>query len=130
MARAMFILWSFSAILVILWSFSAILVGSANLTGVPVGVNWGSQASHPLLPGIVARMLNDNGIKKVKLFDADAWTISAFAGSSIEVMVGIPNSQLHDLASSHDNARDWVQKNITRHIRNDNGGVDIRLYIN
>ncbi|KAF5480725.1 hypothetical protein F2P56_001449 [Juglans regia] len=126
MARAMFILWSFSAILVILLSFSAILVGSANLTGVPVGVNWGSQASHPLLPGIVVRMLNDNGIKKVKLFDADAWTVSAFAGSGIDVMVGIPNSQLHDLASSPANARDWVQKNITRHIRNDNGGVDIR----
>jgi len=39
-------------------------------------------------------MLKDNGIQKVKLFDADESTMSALAGTEIEVMVVIPNIQL------------------------------------
>jgi len=39
-------------------------------------------------------MLKDNGIQKVKLFDVDESTMSALAGTEIEVMVVIPNIQL------------------------------------
>lgn len=117
------------AMLIIFWSFFAILISANYLTEATIGVNWGTQASHPLLPGIVVKMLNDNGIKKVKLFDADAYTVDSLAGTSIEVMLGIPNNQLQDLASSLDNAVDWVKKNVTKHVRNDNGGVDIRLML-
>lgn len=108
------------------WTFCAILVSATLTQGI--GVNWGTQASHPLLPTIVAGMLKDNGIKKVKLFDADPWTVSAFAGTGIEVMVGIANNQLKDLSDSYDNAKDWVKHNISKHIRD--GGVDIRFKLN
>ncbi|EXB24800.1 Glucan endo-1,3-beta-glucosidase 8 [Morus notabilis] len=90
-----------------------------------LGVNWGTMASHPLHPTIVVNLLKDNGIKKVKLFDADDWTVSSLAGSGIEVMVAIPNDQLNKLASSYNHAKDWVKENVTKHLR-DNGGVDIR----
>ncbi|GMY11223.1 glucan endo-1,3-beta-glucosidase 8 [Fagus crenata] len=114
MARAMFIAWTFCAMLV-----------SANLVhGNDIGVNWGTQASHPLHPSIVVGMLKDNGIKKVKLFDADSWTVSALAGSGIEVMVGIPNNQLKELADSYNKAKHWVKENVTKQMHD--GGVDIR----
>ena len=93
------------------------------------GVNWGTMASHPLHPSIVVNLLKDNGIKKVKLFDADDWTVSSLAGSGIEVMVAIPNDQLKKLASSYGHAKDWVKQNVTKHLR-DSGGVDIRLVVN
>ena len=95
---------------------------SANLVQ-GIGVNWGSQSSHPLNPSIVVGMLKDNGIKQAKLFDADGWTVSAFAGSGIEVMVGIPNNQLKGLANDYDKAKDWVKENVTKQIND----VDIRL---
>lgn len=111
MAPAMFIAWTFCAMLI-----------SNNLVQ-GIGVNWGSQSSHPLNPSIVVGMLKDNGIKQAKLFDADGWTVSAFAGSGIEVMVGIPNNQLKGLANDYDKAKDWVKENVTKQIND----VDIRL---
>jgi hypothetical protein len=56
---------------------------------VDVGVNWGSQLSHPLLPSSVVKMLKANSISKVKLFDADHWPVDALVDSSIEVMLRI-----------------------------------------
>lgn len=68
-------------------------------------------------------MLKDNGIQKVKLFDADSVTMSALAGSGIEVMVAIPNDQLA-VMNDYDRAKAWVRRNVTRY--NFNGGVTIK----
>ncbi|KAK4256744.1 hypothetical protein QN277_006429 [Acacia crassicarpa] len=89
-----------------------------------IGVNWGSLASHPIEPSIVVNMLKDNGIKKIKLFDSDSWTVNAFAGTDIEVMLGIPNDQLNRFARSFNDAKDWVKHNVSKHLGN--GGVNIR----
>ncbi|WZZ09703.1 hypothetical protein YC2023_095624 [Brassica napus] len=59
-----------------------------------IGVNWGSQASHPLPPATVVRLLRVNGIQKVKLFEADSEILRALSRSGIQVMVGIPNDLL------------------------------------
>lgn len=67
-------------------------------------------------------MLQDNGIKKVKLFDTDYNTMSALAGSGIEVMVAIPNDMLATM-NDYDSAKLWVKKNVTRF--NFEGGVNI-----
>lgn len=91
------------------------------MTGI--GVNWGIQASHPLSPDIVVRMLKDNGFQKVKLFEADAGTLNALAKSGIEVMVGIPNDMLATLASSSNAAEQWVSKNVSSYISK---GVQIK----
>ncbi|WCJ31722.1 O-Glycosyl hydrolases family 17 protein [Euphorbia peplus] len=91
-----------------------------------LGVNWGNIASHPLNPDIVVNMLKDNGVKKVKLFDADDWTVSSFAGTGIQVMVAIPNNMLSSMAKDYDNAQDWVKENVTRHLKSSAKGVDIR----
>ncbi|KAL6184147.1 hypothetical protein ACLB2K_045551 [Fragaria x ananassa] len=49
-----------------------------------LGVNWGTMATHKLPPDTVVQLLKDNGIQKVKLFDAEQSTMSALAGTSIE----------------------------------------------
>lgn len=68
-------------------------------------------------------MLKDNGIQKVKLFDSADSTMSALAGSGIEVMVAIPNDQLAAM-NDYDRAKEWVKKNVTRY--NFKGGVNIK----
>ncbi|KAG5412340.1 hypothetical protein IGI04_008659 [Brassica rapa subsp. trilocularis] len=88
------------------------------------GVNWGNIASHPLNPDIVVRMLKDNKINKVKLFDAHSWTMNTLAGTGMEVMVGIPNNLLESLAEDYENAKDWVKENVTAYMRK--GGVNIK----
>lgn len=88
-----------------------------------LGVNWGTQATHKLPPEVVVQLLKDNGIQKVKLFDADQSTMSALAGTGIEVMVAIPNNQLA-VMNDYDRAKQWVRRNITRY--NFNGGVNIK----
>ncbi|KAE8710562.1 Glucan endo-1,3-beta-glucosidase 5 [Hibiscus syriacus] len=88
-----------------------------------LGVNWGTMATHKLPPETVVQMLKDNGITKVKLFDADSKTMDALAGSDLEVMVAIPNDQLLAM-NSYDRAKEWVKKNITTY--NFKGGVNIK----
>lgn len=88
-----------------------------------LGVNWGTMATHKLPPKVVVQMLKDNGIQKVKLFDADTYTMNALAGSDIEVMVAIPNDQLASM-TNYDRAKKWVKHNITRY--NFDGGVKIK----
>lgn len=88
-----------------------------------LGVNWGVMASHKLPPETVVQMLRDNGITKVKLFDADPSTLGALAGTGIEVMVAIPNAQLAAI-TNYKNARKWVTYNVTRYLYP--GGVDIK----
>ncbi|POO03784.1 Glycoside hydrolase [Trema orientale] len=88
-----------------------------------IGVNWGTQATHPLPPATVVKMLRDNGIQKVKLFDADTTILNALRNSGIQVMVGIPNDMLSSLASGVNVAENWVSKNVSYLVSN---GVDIR----
>ena len=75
-----------------------------------VGVNWGAIASHPMEPHIVVNLLKEN--------------VSAFSGTDIEVMVGIPNDQLKELSKDQDNAEDWVKQNVSKHAHDE--GVNIR----
>ncbi|GJN10190.1 hypothetical protein PR202_ga28264 [Eleusine coracana subsp. coracana] len=89
-----------------------------------LGMNWGTQAFHPLPPKVVVQLLQDNGIKKVKLFETEFGTMSALAGSGIEVMVAIPNVMLADLAGSSRAAKDWVKRNVERY--DFDGGVSIK----
>lgn len=89
-----------------------------------IGANWGTQASHPLPPETVVRLLRENGIQKVKLFDADYGALKALSKSGIEVMVGIPNDLLATMASSMKAAEKWVSKNVSAHVSSNS--VNIR----
>lgn len=89
-----------------------------------IGANWGTQATHPLPPDTVVRLLKQNGFQKVKLFDADYDALRSLSRSEIEVMVGIPNDMLASLASSVKAAEKWVTKNVSAHISSNN--VNIR----
>lgn len=88
-----------------------------------LGVNWGTMASHRLDPELVVKMLQDNGINKVKLFDADDWTVSATQGTNMELMLGIPNDMLQWIADDYHNAKEWVSENVTEYLTD---GINIK----
>ncbi|GMI94165.1 ZERZAUST HOMOLOG [Hibiscus trionum] len=102
---------------VFLWAYVLLCVPTgivAQLQGL--GVNWGLIASHPLDPKIVVQMIKDNGIKKVKIFDADKDVLDVLAGTDIEVMVGIPNYFLESLSEKYSVAQAWVKANVTAYM--------------
>ncbi|WVZ13821.1 hypothetical protein V8G54_011387 [Vigna mungo] len=112
MGKGWFLRWVFAVIGVMSW------------WGVEgLGVNWGTQATHQLRADTVVEMLKDNGIQKVKLFDADESCMKALSRSAIEVMVAIPNNQLSEM-NDYDRAMQWVKKNVTSY--NFRGGVNIK----
>jgi hypothetical protein len=96
---------------------------SASGPSAAVGVNWGTMASHPINPPAVVDMLRANGVGRVKLFDADPWTVAALAGSGLQAMLAAPNDQLAALSRDPRRARDWVRRNVTT---NRDAGVDVR----
>ncbi|KAG6549612.1 hypothetical protein Mapa_008590 [Marchantia paleacea] len=112
-----------AALIGILWAF-LFAFGKKVSHAEPFGVNWGDISRQPLPPGIVVKMLRDNNITRVKLFDADYETLKALVGTNIEVMVAAPNDMLKKLATSERAARDWVSENVTRF--RFNGGVKIK----
>ncbi|XP_031102910.1 glucan endo-1,3-beta-glucosidase 5 [Ipomoea triloba] len=107
------------------WGLVLVLWGLMVVGGVEgIGANWGTQATHPLSPDTVVKLLKDNGIQKVKLFDADADILRALRGSDLEIMVGIPNDMLYTLANSVAAAEKWVEKNVSSHVSSNS--VNIR----
>lgn len=104
----------------------ALCILSQSLTKGTFGFacNWGTRTTHPLPPEILVKLMKDNGINKVKLFEAEPTALKALGKSGIQVMVGIPNDMLDSLATSVNNAIAWVDQNVSSYISKI--GVDIR----
>lgn len=106
---------------------ACIAVAAAGAPAVDgLGVNWGTMATRRLPPKVVARLITDNGFRKVKIFDADERTLSALAGTGVEVMVAVPNDLLAAVGDL-DRARRWVKENVTRYTFH--GGVNIKYVL-
>ncbi|KAH9620969.1 hypothetical protein KSS87_016720, partial [Heliosperma pusillum] len=94
------------------------------VNGNSIGANWGTQSTHPIAGEIVVQMLKDNGITKVKLFEADVNALKALGKSGIEVMIGIPNDLLASLSTNVAAAENWVSKNLSSFVSSH--GVNVR----
>ncbi|KAK5824533.1 hypothetical protein PVK06_019309 [Gossypium arboreum] len=92
--------------------------------GNGIGVNWGTMSTHQLPPGKVVKMLRDNGVHKLKLFEYNEEIMTALMGTDIEVMVGIPNSMLKVMSVDPGAAASWVYNNVTGYCYD--GGVNIK----
>lgn len=86
--------------------------------------NWGTRTTHPLPPQVLVKLLKDNGVNKVKLFEAEPSALKALGNSGIQVMVGIPNDLLDSLANNVNAAIAWVNQNVSTYISKN--GADIR----
>ncbi|XP_048233110.1 glucan endo-1,3-beta-glucosidase-like isoform X2 [Ricinus communis] len=89
----------------------------SSTAAAPIGVCYGRVANNLPPPSSFVKLLNSNGIKNVRIFDADPETLKAFSGSRISLVVGVPNENLRFLADADVKASlDWLQSNIFAHI--------------
>ncbi|KAH9317800.1 hypothetical protein KI387_019569 [Taxus chinensis] len=61
---------------------------------------------------VVVNLMKNNNIGRMRIFQANSDALQAFANSGIDVIVGVDNSQVQDIASNQDSANAWVNDNI------------------
>lgn len=63
-------------------------------------------------PEEVVRLLKDHAITRFRLYDANHSILRALGNSSINVIVGVHNDEVEDLARDSEHARVWVERNV------------------
>ncbi|KAK3127269.1 hypothetical protein QOZ80_7AG0570650 [Eleusine coracana subsp. coracana] len=81
-----------------------------------VGVCYGRVADNLPDPATVSKLLNDNSMTMVRIYDADDAVLTSLANTGIKVMVMMPNQNIADAASSPSNALQWVKSNVVPHL--------------
>lgn len=101
-----------------LWSFKLLLACSLLLmllgmsAGSTVGVCYGRNADDLPTPDKVVQLLQLHNIKYVRIYDSNIQILKAFANTGIELMVGVPNSDLLPFSQFQTNADTWLKNSI------------------
>ncbi|KAJ0636139.1 putative glycosidase [Helianthus annuus] len=96
--------------------FLGLLAASLDITeSQSVGVCYGMLGNNLPSPSQVISLYNSRNIRRMRVYDPNQDVFQALRGSNIEVMLGVPNSELEYVASSRENAREWVKRNVRDH---------------
>uniref|UniRef100_A0A162AJE2 glucan endo-1,3-beta-D-glucosidase n=2 Tax=Daucus carota subsp. sativus TaxID=79200 RepID=A0A162AJE2_DAUCS len=90
--------------------FLSSVIGSCS--GSSIGVCYGRNADDLPTPDKVVELVKLQNIKYVRIYDSNIQVLKAFANTGIELMIGIPNSDLLPFAQFQSNADTWLKNNI------------------
>ncbi|XP_010551091.1 PREDICTED: probable glucan endo-1,3-beta-glucosidase At4g16260 [Tarenaya hassleriana] len=98
-----------AALLLLLALFATIVVP---LSGEPVGVCYGMMGNNLPSKQEVIGLYGQYNIRRMRLYDPNGEALNALRNSGIELVLGVPNSDLRSLATNPSAARWWVQTNV------------------
>ncbi|KAF4390075.1 glucan endo-1,3-beta-glucosidase 13 [Cannabis sativa] len=81
-------------------------------SGSYVGVCYGRNADDLPVPDKAAELVKLHNIKYVRIYDSNVQVLKAFANTGIELMIGVPNSDLLSFSQFQTNADTWLKNNI------------------
>ncbi|KAL3634221.1 hypothetical protein CASFOL_021275 [Castilleja foliolosa] len=91
-----------------------------------IGINWGRQTTHRLVPSMVVDLLLQNNISHVKLSSSSDNVLKAFASSNISVTVTLPNESIKNIKIPN-MARYFLEEKVRKY-QNQNVKI-ISLYV-
>ncbi|CAA0806548.1 Glucan endo-1-3-beta-glucosidase 14 [Striga hermonthica] len=94
-------------VLIILFSDS-LMTGTHSFR---IGVDYGRVADDLPTPSRVASFIVSLNITHVRIYDADPEVLSAFANTSVELIIGLENKYIENFTDPAQ-AQDWVKKNV------------------
>nr|AAB41551.1 acidic glucanase [Medicago sativa] len=101
--------FSLASPLLLLGLFTINLIPTAD---AQIGVCYGMMGNNLPPANEVIDLYKANNIKRMRLYDPNQAALNALRNSGIELILGVPNSDLQSLATNSDNARQWVQRNV------------------
>ncbi|PHU29727.1 Glucan endo-1,3-beta-glucosidase, basic vacuolar isoform [Capsicum chinense] len=83
-----------------------------DIAGAQLGVCYGMMGNNLPSHWEVIQLYKSRNLGRLRLYDPNHGALQALRGSNIEVMLGLPNSDVKHIASGMEHANWWVQKNV------------------
>ncbi|OMO58336.1 Glycoside hydrolase, family 17 [Corchorus olitorius] len=81
-------------------------------SGGIVGVCYGRNADDLPTPDKAAQLVQQHNIKYIRIYDSNIQVLKAFANTGVELMIGVPNSDLLAFSQFQSNADSWLKNSI------------------
>ncbi|CAL9754755.1 unnamed protein product [Musa acuminata subsp. burmannicoides] len=85
---------------------------AVDCNGSKVGVCYGRNADDLPTPDKVAQLVQLHSIKYIRIYDSNIQVIKAFANTGVQLMVGVPNSDLLPFSQYQSNVDTWLKNSI------------------
>ncbi|XP_044471035.1 glucan endo-1,3-beta-glucosidase 13-like [Mangifera indica] len=80
--------------------------------GSTIGVCYGRNADDLPTPDKVAQLVQQHNIKYLRIYDSNIQVLKAFEGTGVELMIGVPNSDLLPFSQFQSNADTWLKNSV------------------
>ncbi|XP_043708900.1 glucan endo-1,3-beta-glucosidase 13-like isoform X2 [Telopea speciosissima] len=80
--------------------------------GSTIGVCYGRNADDLPTPDKVAQLVQLHNIKYLRIYDSNIQVLKAFANTGVELMIGVPNSDLLPFSQFQSNVDTWLKNSI------------------
>ncbi|KAJ4708557.1 putative Glucan endo-1,3-beta-glucosidase [Melia azedarach] len=96
----------------LIFAVSLLLVLLDLCRGSTIGVCYGRNADDLPTPDKVAQLVQQHNVKYLRIYDSNIQVLKAFANTGVQLMIGIPNSDLLPFSQFQTNADTWLKNSV------------------